>query len=819
MLIWASLSLAFFIPNAASQTTFNTNEKNVVRYTQNSDCYSGYQWISGILFPALICDRTVVCTLQSGGGPGGTWQMHPGVRHQTAVLMPNAALHPNRVYYHDALPQHRLRAVTLTLRFYTQPAGGTPIGTEVHTVTTDADGAFTIPIGADVPGLSAQFGSPDLVVGLSVGTDPEIVPRRPLMIPGRPVITATDMTGRPLVMNGTPIVFEYSPSVTAKVTREYPPKARHTWVGFETTDSVVTGPGLGSTTFRLELRWPFVPDQTPAPAATWYSDNADDQYGDSVIDAYGTAGNEEMPLMFAGLLHHNLNGWSVNMAPTGPLLTHAPGNAITGPTIDVGHTAQGTLGWGIGLGDTMIPAQVPDGAFRSLTLYGTLNGRASQRLATTTMTRAGNGFQMTADFSPTGSRSQTLRFHRNGRLVREVNGFTGPAIEVASQMGVKDEFYRYRRNGSLRSCHVVTRDAIAVTSPIIDSVDEIEVIPEGQFIPVTGMDSVVFTTKDIGRMTITAERRTVLFSGHENTTIGHASVMNGEGDVLRVGDIGTLGNEGLSIDLDTVTSFSMAMRPLYLKAPNATMAVTARGIFNGTDVDLGRFSLRRNAWDSLAVDADYSAINAPNVQVVMLRGGRQIGTTTVPRGRVGTLVGEAWPTGCGKAGGLPPSPPCGSWNFTKPVLFVAADNTRLEGDELQVLASGTSGTLTGLTNFTVMLTCVDSMMVLQQTSVARSSSVPTTTGRSQGDLISNVQVGRVDGIGLMDVEFQTNNSIDLSVDLCNNIGDVVAIVSKGVVNAGPHRLSIDTRPLASGTYYIRFRSMERQRVERIVITR
>lgn len=74
-------------------------------------------------------------------------------------------------------------------------------------------------------------------------------------------------------------------------------------------------------------------------------------------------------------------------------------------------------------------------------------------------------------------------------------------------------------------------------------------------------------------------------------------------------------------------------------------------------------------------------------------------------------------------------------------------------------------------------------------------------------------------MGPMDVEFHTDNSIDLAVELCNNIGDVVAMLSKGVVNAGPHRLSVDTRPLASGAYYIRFRSMERQHVERIVITR
>lgn len=763
--IWLAPLFALNHFAAVAQQATGASAKNVTVYKNVWTCEVSFKWIIIPMFE-ITCSWKLVCEPQKGGNT------RTGVRQQAAILMPDADLHPTRIYYHDSLPQHRLRAVTLTLRFYTQPAGGTPIGSEVHTVTTDADGGFTIPIGADVPGLSKQFGSPGLVVGLSVGTDPELTPRQPLTNPGRPAIMATDTNGRPLVMNGTPIVFEYSPSVTAKVTREHPPKARHTWVGFETTDSVVTGTSLEAVKFNLNLHWPSVPDRAPAPAAMWYSDNADDQYGDSVIDAYGTAGNEEMPLTFAGLLHHNLNGWTVNAAPTGPLLTHAPGTAITGPTIDVGHTAQGTLGWGIGLGETMTPAQVPDGAFRSLTLYGTLNGRANQRLATTTMTRAANGFQMTADFSPTGSQSQTLRFHRNGRLVGQVVGFTGPAIEVASQMGVKDEFYRYRRNGSLRSCHVVTRDAIAVTSPIIDSVDEIEVIPEGQFIPVTGIDSVVFTTKDIGRMTITAERRTVLFSNHENTTLGHASVTDGDGGTLRVADIGTLGNEGLSIDLDTVASFSMATDPLYLKAPSATIAVTARGVFNGADVDLGRFSLRRSAWDSLAVDADYSAINAPNVQVVMLLGGRQVGSTIVPRGHVGTLVGEARLIGCGKAGGLPPRPPCGSWNFPKPVRFIAADNTVLEGDELQVLASGTNGTLTGLTNFTVMLTCVDSMMVLQQTSAARSSSVPTTTGRSQGNLISNVQVGRIDGMGPMDVEFHTDNSIDLAVELCNNIGDV-----------------------------------------------
>ena len=122
--------------------------------------------------------------------------------------------------------------------------------------------------------------------------------------------------------------------------------------------------------------------------------------------------------------------------------------------------------------------------------------------------------------------------------------------------------------------------------------------------------AVWITASQIPSLTFTSEDKTLVYAGLANTSLGNTS-LNVQSNHLELGNLGTNGQDGVSVALGQARSFSMnwqELDPLGTIPDGASLRMSAKGRFGGVeDYELGWVRVE-DVGSELSITADYSPI-------------------------------------------------------------------------------------------------------------------------------------------------------------------------------------------------------------------
>lgn len=230
-----------------------------------------------------------------------------------------------------------------------------------------------------------------------------------------------------------------------------------------------------------------------------------DNDGDGLIDG----ADPGCPVIYKGLEHTPLGAATLTLIADTLVVGNIGSSGDDGVSSDVSRPPPDrTLTWGFETTDTLDPAVLPTGAFRRVTLIGEIDGVPGQVAGQTTIEDVGGSLRLTPDFSSLGSSAVTINLFLGGELVGQVTGYSGPGIQIDEAFGSTiTETYMWRRNGSLKSCTIITTGAheVQVIGGPSALVDKIEVIPEGATALLNTLTNVTIEAADLPSITITDE--------------------------------------------------------------------------------------------------------------------------------------------------------------------------------------------------------------------------------------------------------------------------------------------------------------------------
>jgi hypothetical protein len=182
----------------------------------------------------------------------------------------------------------------------------------------------------------------------------------------------------------------------------------------------------------------------------------------------------------------------------------------------------------------------------------------------------------------------------------------------------------------------------------------------------------------------------VTFRGFAHTALG-AATLQLAGNRLFVGNLGSSGNDGVSVALGGAASFTMALDSLSLNNAGARMTISGGGLSGGVpNFSFGQASLSNSA-GVVFVSADFRPIGDPNVLVEVWNAGQFVGSRTLPAGVLGRLTGNVVVTTVGKFSPSGAFPYCIPIDFLFPVTFTplaGAGGAPLTGTQLRLLSAG-----------------------------------------------------------------------------------------------------------------------------------
>jgi hypothetical protein len=408
---------------------------------------------------------------------------------------------------------------------------------------------------------------------------------------------------------------------------------------------------------------------------------------------------------FAGLTHVALG--QADLTADGGTLTvsNIGSSGQDGVAIDLGE-ADGFI-----TGLPVNPALMPAGASMMSQFRGTVDGAVHQPIGAIGLVRSANGVSALPDYSPVGAPTYTVDIYNGDALAFSGSGFSGPEFEIQTDVAFDidcecDWFelkwswtFEFEVTFASSGGAFVNGDRIVFTPdmPTVSSAVATEVS-----MVAAGMPAFIIHDEAL-RLFDVANRAT-----------GQAE-MDATPDQLTVSNIGSSGQDGVSIDLDDVIGptgqdgFMCALAPLPLTnwEPDGLVRVSAVGVLSGTaDSPLGSATVQyRTGPDSFFdIATNLAPVGAMNTRVEVYSGGLPVGTAVVPDGLVGTLgnAGDGLPqlSGCGK---LPPDPPCFILVFDRDGIFTPIGGLRdpLVGDELRLLADDATGAIDRLGGFAI----------------------------------------------------------------------------------------------------------------------
>ena len=398
-----------------------------------------------------------------------------------------------------------------------------------------------------------------------------------------------------------------------------------------------------------------------------------------------------------------------------------------GVTIELGESQGFEVKWNPG-------GSLPGDATIKFATTGTVGGVASRSLGALTMTAstASDDLEIVADYSAVGSATQRIEIYNNHSLVQVISGHTGtlriykfcpndlnrrfcPPPDTCTKRLVN-------LGGVDTACYQLgsTDDQLFVPNgwggaPLLG--DEVRILAENPSGPISAISSLDIVGTIVPSFTITSE--SVAMFGLLHTILGSA-IFEPDGQTLTISNIGSSGEDGVSIDVGQAESFSLNWAPLdpFGDVPDgAYEELRAIGSLGGNpNQSLGTLRVT-DIGSEYEITADYSPIGSTSQRLEVYDQGKLM---TVIAGHTGPVARvPQWPDKCGKgvatiAGARIPCYRKG-WPFSVSIAIVGGPTVM--GDELRVLAENTDEIFDYLQTFSVVASDIPEITFTEETVV------------------------------------------------------------------------------------------------------
>ena len=374
---------------------------------------------------------------------------------------------------------------------------------------------------------------------------------------------------------------------------------------------------------------------------------------------------------------------------------------------------------------------IPVGGWLQADAIGSLGGVPDSPVGTLRVTHDStnvDGYQVTADLSALGSPTERVEVWNNHSLVAAFPGQSAGAVARMSSLPSTWGKLGPGTGGPIYGCLVIYNPN--PTNIWVNSIhyigDEIRVLQETGLGP-DYLSGFKLTAGNVDLFNITQETTVGMptsFSGLLNTPVGNGSLVEGADGALIVSNLGSSGQDGVSINLGRAVSCLMALAPVEPIPVGGWLQAAATGSVGGvTNHPAGtlRVTHVNTGIQGYQVSADLSALGSPTERLEVWSQGTMVATfTSQPTGVV--ALASSLPIYWGKLGpvtGLPPYYGCLVIQYPDPIdLWVTG--IHYVGDELRVLQNA-GPAVDYLSAFTITAGNVGAFNITQETSVGTSA--------------------------------------------------------------------------------------------------
>jgi len=217
-------------------------------------------------------------------------------------------------------------------------------------------------------------------------------------------------------------------------------------------------------------------------------------------------------VIFKGIEHSIIGDAHLFPLKSSLLVSNLGNDKENGVAIQFGHF-ENDFEWGITFQEGLNPSELPIGASKTKVF----KGNDGSPLAQTKIVNTGKTLRLQGDFSNLGAKGATINLYRKEQLIEQIANYSGNGIDLKAVPRGTQEVYKYRRNGRLKSCTIVTYGTTNQVSTAslaghigelinFEGIDKIEVLPSYQDLTSEdAIQSVEIYTEDIPELIIIDE--------------------------------------------------------------------------------------------------------------------------------------------------------------------------------------------------------------------------------------------------------------------------------------------------------------------------
>ena len=182
---------------------------------------------------------------------------------------------------------------------------------------------------------------------------------------------------------------------------------------------------------------------------------------------------------------------------------------------------------------------------------------------------------------------------------------------------------------------------------------------------------------------------------------------------LAINNIGSSGEDGVTVNLNNVGKFDMTLAPTRLLAQGACFNLSASGHVNGLPaVQFGNTSLTSPAaGGALNLTGNFSGLGATQVSVEVYQDSAFQGGITLPSGALGTMTITGNLIGCGTL----TQPTTGlRMRFDSTFLFTGQGNQKFSGNEIHIRAANPTARARGVSQFGIQACNIGQIAILDE---------------------------------------------------------------------------------------------------------